>query len=68
MERKTTLTAAASGLALALVLAAAPAHAAGVTAGTLIENTATATYESGASSVTVQSNCSSSDYLRQLAA
>ena len=56
MERKTTLTAAASGLALALVLAAAPAHAAGVTAGTLIENTATATYESGASSVTVQSN------------
>lgn len=56
MDYAKSLIAAASGPALAIALAAAPAHAAGVTAGTLIENTATATYESGAASVTVQSN------------
>lgn len=48
----------ALGLVTALTIAAFPgcASAAGVTAGTLIQNTATATFTSGASSGTVQSN------------
>lgn len=46
------------GLATALTIAVCPAsaHAAGVSAGTLIQNTASATYTSGASGGTVQSN------------
>lgn len=44
------------GLGLALALAANPAQAAGVAAGTLIENTATATYTSGSTSGSIQSN------------
>ncbi len=40
----------------AALFAAAPAHATGVLAGTLIENTATATYQSGAGTGTVTSN------------
>lgn len=47
---------AASPIAVALVLFNTAAHAAGVDAGTLISNTASATYTSGASSGTVQSN------------
>ncbi len=41
---------------LGAVMAPGVAHATGVTAGTLIQNTASATYTSGASSGTVQSN------------
>lgn len=44
------------GCSLACLSIAAPAHAAGVLAGTLIENTATATYKSGASTGSVTSN------------
>ena len=47
---------AASSLALLATLWAGSAQAAGVTAGTLIANTATATYDTGAASVSVQSN------------
>lgn len=47
---------AASLLALATALNASAAHAAGVQAGTLIENTASASYDTGATTVTVQSN------------
>ena len=46
----------ASTLALSVFLAAPAAYAAGVEAGTLIENTATATYEDGTGSVSVPSN------------
>ena len=46
----------ASTLAVSVFLAAPAAYAAGVEAGTLIENTATATYEDGTGSVSVQSN------------
>ncbi|MDE2561733.1 MAG: hypothetical protein KGL48_05740 [Sphingomonadales bacterium] len=46
---------AVSSLTIA-ALAAVPAHAAGVAAGTLIQNTASATYTSGTSSGSVQSN------------
>lgn len=45
-----------ASIALALVLSAPSAHATGVSAGTLIENTATATYNAGSSSVSVSSN------------
>lgn len=47
---------AASTVILAALLGVHSAHAAGVTAGTLIENTASATYTSGAATTTVQSN------------
>lgn len=47
---------ACSALALAWLLTIQTAHATGVTAGTLIENTASASYTSGATSGTVQSN------------
>lgn len=47
---------AASSLAFLATLWAGSAQAAGVTAGTLIANTATATYDTGAASVSVQSN------------
>jgi len=46
----------ASSLALAGLLAAGSAHATGVSAGTLIENTATASYSSGSATGSVQSN------------
>ncbi len=47
----------ATGVAtLATLLASGPAYAAGVSAGTLIQNTASASYTSGPSSGTVQSN------------
>ena len=47
----------AAGLsAIAISAVASPAHAAGVAAGTLIENTATATYKSGTSTGSVTSN------------
>ncbi len=48
----------ASALAVSILAmaAAAPAHAAGVDAGTLIENTATATYDDGSGPQTVDSN------------
>ena len=46
----------ASSLALSFFLAGSAAHAGGVEAGTLIENTATATYEDGTGSVSVPSN------------
>jgi uncharacterized repeat protein (TIGR01451 family) len=44
------------GCSLAAISIAAPAHATGVLAGTLIENTATATYQSGSGTGTVTSN------------
>jgi len=47
---------ACSAAALAIGISTQSAHAAGVTAGTLIENTATATYTSGASSGSIESN------------
>jgi uncharacterized repeat protein (TIGR01451 family) len=47
---------AASPVVIALALLTQTAHAAGVDAGTLINNTATATYTSGASGGSVQSN------------
>lgn len=47
---------AASSLALSTLLAGTVAHADGVGAGTLIENTATATYDAGDGPVTVPSN------------
>ncbi|MEX0341303.1 MAG: hypothetical protein AB3N06_01830 [Erythrobacter sp.] len=47
---------AAATLALAAALAAGAAHADGVSAGTLIENTASATYDDGSGSVTIPSN------------
>lgn len=46
----------ASALALSCLLSAGQVQAAGVSAGTLIQNTATASYNSGGSSVSVQSN------------
>lgn len=49
-------TAGIIGCSLGALSAAAPAHATGVLAGTLIENTATATYQSGAGTGTVTSN------------
>ena len=45
-----------AGCSFAALSIAAPAHATGVLAGTLIENTATATYQSGAGTGTVTSN------------
>jgi uncharacterized repeat protein (TIGR01451 family) len=53
---KAALPLAASLLALATAFTASAAHAAGVQAGTLIENTASASYDAGATTVTVQSN------------
>ena len=47
---------AASSLALSISALASTAHAAGVAAGTLIQNTATATYNTGTSTGSVQSN------------
>ena len=47
---------AASTLVIATLFSAEAAQAAGVTAGTLIENTASASYTSGAATTTVQSN------------
>ncbi|WP_068076308.1 DUF11 domain-containing protein [Novosphingobium lentum] len=55
MERAKTRIA-ASSLALATLFWAGSAHATGVTAGTLIENTASATYTSGASGGSITSN------------
>lgn len=46
----------ASTLALSMLLAGATAHADGVGAGTLIENTASATYDAGDGPVTIPSN------------
>ena len=46
----------AASLLLSASLGANAAHAAGVVAGTQIANTATATYDSGAASVSIQSN------------
>ena len=43
-------------VSLGAVLAPAAAHATGVSAGTLIQNTASATYTSGAAGGTVNSN------------
>lgn len=43
-------------LAIAATLITTPAHAGGVKAGTLIENTASATYDGGAGPVTIPSN------------
>ena len=43
-------------LAIAAALITTPAHAGGVKAGTLIENTASATYDGGAGPVTIPSN------------
>jgi len=43
-------------LAIAAALVTPPAHAGGVKAGTLIENTASATYDGGAGPVTIPSN------------
>lgn len=54
--KRATMTFATGSIALALVLSASAAQAAGVSAGTLIENTATATYNAGSSSVSVSSN------------
>jgi uncharacterized repeat protein (TIGR01451 family) len=54
--KRATMTFASGSIALALVLSASAAQATGVSAGTLIENTATATYNAGASSVSVSSN------------
>lgn len=54
--KRATMTFATGSIALALVLSASAAQATGVSAGTLIENTATATYNAGASSVSVSSN------------
>lgn len=42
--------------AFAILAAASPAHAAGVAAGSIIENTATATYSNGATTESVDSN------------
>ena len=49
-------TLASSGLILASMLLSTSAMATGVTAGTLIQNTASASYDSGPTSTTVQSN------------
>lgn len=51
-----SLTGVAASLGLGIVLVPQAAMASGVSAGTLIENTATATYTSGTASGTVQSN------------
>ena len=45
-----------SALALAQALSVQAAHAAGVTAGTLIQNTASATYGTGPATTTISSN------------
>ncbi|MFM6932927.1 MAG: hypothetical protein ACKOUT_11875 [Novosphingobium sp.] len=55
MENK-RIPSAASLLVLATLMSASTAHASGVTAGTLIQNTANASYSSGTSTTTVQSN------------
>ena len=47
---------AASTLAIAIFIAANPAYAAGVAAGTIIENTAQATFDDGTGTTTVDSN------------
>ena len=46
----------AASLLLSASFGASAAHAAGVVAGTQIANTATATYDSGAASISIQSN------------
>ena len=46
----------AASLLLSASFGATAAHAAGVVAGTQIANTATATYDSGSASVSIQSN------------
>ena len=46
----------AASLLLSASIGATAAHAVGVAAGTQIANTATATYDSGAASVSIQSN------------
>lgn len=56
MYRQIRLAPVASIVALASLLWAAPAQAAGVGAGTLISNTATATYTSGGTSTSIDSN------------
>lgn len=53
---KTRHTLTASALILSVLLGAHAARAAGVTAGTLIENTASASYTSGAATTTIRSN------------
>lgn len=53
---KALLRSAAGTLALGLIFGAQAAQAAGVAAGTLIQNTASATYSSGSDSLTVTSN------------
>jgi len=50
------LTAPFMGCAAIALLTATPAHAVGVTAGTLIDNTATATYSTGETTTTLDSN------------
>ncbi|MBN8500037.1 MAG: DUF11 domain-containing protein [Sphingomonadales bacterium] len=54
--KNVTLRSAASILAIATMFGAGSAHATGVTAGTLIQNTASATYNSGSETTTVTSN------------
>lgn len=54
--RHAKLRSAASTLALVTILSAHAAHANGVAAGTLIQNTASATYSSGSDTATVTSN------------
>lgn len=53
---KAPLRLALAPLAIAAALITTPAHAGGVKAGTLIENTASATYDGGAGPVTIPSN------------
>ena len=55
MNRAIALTCGIAALTTALA-AAAPVHATGVTAGTLIQNTASATFDNAAGTTTVQSN------------
>lgn len=55
MTRKSSIFA-ASLMASSILLSAAPVHAAGVGAGTLIQNSASATYNSGSATSTIQSN------------
>lgn len=56
MEKKKSLRGVGSILSIATIGMASTAHAAGVDAGTLIENTASATYDVGAGPETVDSN------------
>ena len=54
--KRANLPLATGMVALAVALSGQTAHAAGVSAGTLIENTATASYNTGAATVSVTSN------------